>query len=429
MKNNQKENEQFYIVSLDNGIREEEPVTMTVFNSFKDGSELVQLNNNVFGVYKNNSNSPETAYIDDYDIIKSDIAELLDVDHEESKRMVTDKKVAGIFTLLNYSKDIETRISATTVLNHIVEYVKNGTITGDDAEWVTKVLKYQGTKGNPIKEEAKVDDIINIGIYSLIKEIEVQKGIPLDDKGKDAIYKSYFRMIILDYLTGRRYRGLDYNLISKMNEQGKPEWTDAYFGPISISNSVDKDSYVNKDEYVLNNIIVDKNVVLECLFKNHYKEIKKMTEALNDAKKLYTDAISRIIYNNTNLEKAQSLEKEILANLDKLTKRQEELEKKADKEHKINKVERTIATQSLNVRVTTKLDLIQKKYPINPKDHPELIDEAIKKRTKEEQLKLIVEEERKNKSGHMAASVLIALVGLIVGIGIGVTYILLMFGD
>ncbi len=429
MENNTKNDEQFYIVSLDNGIREEEPVTMTVFNSFKDGSELVQLNNNVFGVYKNNSNNPETAYIDDYDIIKSDIAELIDVDHEESKRIVTDKKIAGTFTILNYSKDIETRISATTVLNHIVEYVKDGTIVGEDSEWLAKVLQYQGTKGNPIKEESKVDDIINLGIYSLIKEIEVQKGLPLDNHSKDAIYKNYFRMIVLDFLIGRKYRGLDYNLISKMNEQGKPEWTDAYFGPISVSNSIDKDSYVNKGEYVLNNIIVDRQAVIECLFKNHYKEIKKMTEALNDAKKLYTDAISRIIYNNTNLEKAQTLEKEILANLEQISKLQEAVEKKADKEHKINKVERTMATQSLNVRVTAKLDLIQKKYPINPKDHPELIDEAIKKRTKEEQLKLIVEEERESKSGYVAASVVIAMVGLIIGIAIGVAYILVMFGN
>ena len=429
MENNTKNNEQFYIVSLDNGIREEEPVTMTVFNSFKDGSELVQLNNNVFGVYKNNSNNPELSYIDDYDIIKSDIAELIDVDHEESKRMVTDKKMAGIFTVLNYSKDIETRISATTVLNHIVEFVKNGTITGEDAEWITKVLQYKGTKTNPIKDESQVDDIINLGIYSLIKEIEMQKGVPLNAKTKDAIYKSYFRMIVLDFLIGRKYRGLDYNLISRINEQGKPEWSDSYFGPISISNSLERDSYVTDSEYVLNNFIVDRQTVMNCLFKNHYKEIKKMTESLNDAKKLYTDAISRIIYNNTSLEKAQALEKEVLSNLGKISKLQEEVEKKADKEHKINKVERTMATQSLNVRVTTKLDLIQKKYPINPKDHPELIDEAIKKRTKEEQLKLIVEEEKKTKSGFITAGVLVALVGLLIGLGAGITYILVMFGN
>jgi len=63
-----------YIVSLDSGIREEEPITMVVFNNFSDGSKLVQLNNTVFGVYKENSLKSETVYIDDYDIIKCDIA-------------------------------------------------------------------------------------------------------------------------------------------------------------------------------------------------------------------------------------------------------------------------------------------------------------------------------------------------------------------
>ena len=57
-------NEQFYIVSLDNGIRREEPVTIEVFNSFKDGSKLVQLNHTVFGLLNTNSINPETMYID-----------------------------------------------------------------------------------------------------------------------------------------------------------------------------------------------------------------------------------------------------------------------------------------------------------------------------------------------------------------------------
>ena len=36
---------------------------------------------------------------------------------EEAKRIVTEDKNVGVFTLLNYSKNIETRISATTSYN------------------------------------------------------------------------------------------------------------------------------------------------------------------------------------------------------------------------------------------------------------------------------------------------------------------------
>ena len=56
MENNESNR---YIVSLDSGIREEEPVTMVVFNNFSDGSKLVQLNNTVFGVYKEHSLNPQ----------------------------------------------------------------------------------------------------------------------------------------------------------------------------------------------------------------------------------------------------------------------------------------------------------------------------------------------------------------------------------
>ena len=417
-----KEKAQFYIVSLDNGIREEEPISITTFNSFQDGSELVQLNNNVFGVYKSNSLDTKTMHIYDYDIIKSDIAELLDIDHEEVKRIVSEEQNIGVFTPLNYSKDIETRISATTVVKHIVEYVNQGQLPEEDSLWISKVLQYQTSKGNPLKDSSSVEDVVKVGLYSLLKEIELQAGSPIDSKYKEAIEKNYLRMILFDLIIGRKYRGLDYYLISKLTDQKKPVWTDAYFGPISISNSVEKDNQVNDNEYMLNNKIVDREVLLQVLFTKHYKEIQKVTEALSDAKRLYVDAISRIIYNNTDLDKARELETSILDNIEKIVKLQQVEESKKDKEHKVNKVERTMATQSLNVRVTTKLDLIQKKYPINPKDHPELRKKKTKK--KEEDLKLIVEKESNNK-GFATVSIIISIIGLLIGIGVGVAIMLL----
>ncbi len=420
-----KEKVQFYIVSLDNGIREEEPVTINTFNSFQDGSELVQLNNNVFGVYKSNSLDTKTMHIDDFDIIKSDIAELLDIDHEESKRIVSEDHNVGVFTPLNYSKDIETRISATTVLKHVVEYVNKNLLPEEDSLWVSKVIQYQTTKENPLKDSSSVEEVVKLGIYSLLKEIELQAGEPLDDKYREAIEKNYLRMILFDLIIGRKYRGLDYYLISKLTEQKKPVWTDAYFGPISVSNSVEKDNQVTDDEYMLNNKIVDREVLLQVLFTKHYKEIQKVTEALSDAKRLYFDAISRIIFNNTDLDKANAFEKEIIDNIEKIVKLQQVEESKKDKEHKVNKVERTMATQSLNVRVTTKLDLIQKKYPINPKDHPELRRKTKKK--KDDEIKLVVEEKIGNK-GFTAVSLLLSVIGLICGIGIGVALILLKIG-
>ncbi len=421
-------NKQCYIVSLDNGIRREEPVTINVLNSFKDGSNLVQLNDSVIGVYKANSQEPELSHINDEDIIKSDIAELLDVDHEDVKRIVTEENNIGVFTLLNYSKNIETRISATTVLNHIVKYINEGVIAGEEAEYLSRTLQYPaGTPGNGIRDLNQIDDIINLGTYSFIKEIELQKGTALDDNSKDAIKKHYIRMILFDYVIGRKYRGLDYYIISKINEQDKPVWLDAYLAPISVTNGTDKDALVGQDEYVLNNKLVNRESLLQVLFERHYREIKKLTEAMEDAKKLYQDAISRIIYNNTELHKAAILEEEIIGNLEKVAKYQHNIEAKLDKEQKTNKVERTMATQSLNVRVTTKLDLIQKKYPINPKDHPELADK--KNILNEEDIKLIVEEERKSSGGFATAAFIISAIALICGIGIGIAYVLIMMGN
>ena len=181
-------------------------------------------------------------------------------------------------------------------------------------------------KGSGITDKDQIDNIINIGTYSLIKEIELQKGISLEEKTKEAIRKNYYRMILFDYIVGRKYRGLDYYLISKINEQGKPEWIDSYLSPISVSNSTEKDEQVGDNEYHLNNKLLNKDLLIEVLFENHYSEIRKMTEAINDAMKLYKDAISRIAYNNTDLEHAKMIEELTISNLEKIAKLQNEKE-------------------------------------------------------------------------------------------------------
>ena len=417
---------QFYIVSLDNGIRQEEPVSIEVFNSFSDGSELVQLNKSVFGVYKSNSTNPETMYIDDYDIIKADIAELFDVDHEETRRIVNDDINVGVFTSLNYSKDIETRISATTILNHVIGYINNGQVSQDDIGWISETFALPKTeKGNPIKDHTQIENIINLALYSLVTEIETQAKEKMTKSQKDLLKKSFIRMILFDFIIGRKYRGLDYYIITTIDGLGIPVWTDAHLSPISVSNSIDKDNQVNNDEYMLINRIVDRNELIKVLFEKFYREIKKMSEALNDAKKLYKDAINRIIYNNTDLENAIDLEKVITTNFDIVAKLQEEKERQAHKENRINKIEKTMATQSLNVRVTAKLDLIQKKYPINPKDHPELLNKTKIEKEKRENVKLVVEDK---KSGFAASAIIISIIALICGIGFGIAYVLITMG-
>lgn len=424
-------NKQYFIVSLDNGIREEEPVSVEIFNSFSDGSKLVQLNKKVFGVYKYNGKDSKNEYLDDFDLIKSDIAELLDIDHEETRRMVTEEANFGTFTELNYSKDIETRISATAVLSHLVGYYNKGMINSAGTEWVSETLKLPvSDKGNPIKDPKTIENLINIGLYALIKDIEYQTGKKLDNARIDALQKAYIRMILFDYLIGRKYRGVDYYLISGISSSGKPIYTDVRLAPLSVSTSLENENSMADNEYCINNRAVDREVLLDVIFEKYYKLIKKMTEALNDANRLYKDAISRIIYNNTDLNKAIELEDTILDNLLKLNNRQQAKEKQLNKEQKTNKVERTMATQSLNVKVTTKLDLIQKKYPINPKDHPDLIKatKGKKDKDKNDDVKLVIEEMNK-KSGFVSIALIVSIIALVYGLGIGIAYVIITMGS
>lgn len=424
-KSNEQPKKQFYIVSLDNGIRHEEPVTFEVFNSFSDGSQLVQLNNSIFGVFKSNSTVASTMYIDDFDIIKADIAELFDIDHEETRRIVNDDINVGVFTALNYSKDIETRISATTILNHVIGYINSGNVSSKDISWISETFALPKTeKGKAIKDHAQIENIINLALYALISEIEAQSKTKMSNSQKDLLVKSFIRMILFDYIIGRKHRGLDYYLITTIDGLGMPVWTDAHLSPISVSTTLEKDESVGDNEYLLINRHIDRNELIKVLFKKFYNEIKKMSEALNDAKKLYKDAINRIIYNNTDINKSQELEKIINTNFDIVTKLQAEKERQEHKENKINKIEKTMATQSLNIRVTAKLDLIQKKYPINPKDHPELLNK-INNDKSNENIKLVVENKKR---GFATTAAIISLIALICGLGFGIAYVLIVMG-
>ncbi len=419
---------QCYIVSLDNGIRNEEPVTIKVFNNFNDGTQLVRLNENVFGVYQSYSLNQDTVYIDDYNIIKADIAELLDIDHEETRRIVTEDKNIGVFTSLNYSQNIETRFSASSIFQQIVEYINDGKIINEEAAWVSDVLHIpQVTKGNAIKEKETIKNIIELGFYALNKKISLETQDNYDEKSQDALKKSYIRMILFDMLINRKYRGLDYSLITEIDSDNTPLWNTAHFCPISVVNNLEKDQLVDENEYCLNNYIIDRSITLNVLFEDYYPEIKKISEALSDASRLYIDATTRIIYNNTEIPKAEELEKIVVDNLKKISKLQKEKEKLISSENKLNKVEKTMATQSINVRVTAKLDLIQKKYPVNPKEHPELFFRKEKK--KEENIKLTVEEEKNTSKGFTNTAILISAVSLICGIGLGIAYVLITMGS
>lgn len=419
---------QCYIVSLDNGIRNEEPVTIKVFNNFNDGTQLVRINENVFGVYQSYSLNQDTVYIDDYNIIKADIAELLDIDHEETRRIVTEDKNIGVFTSLNYSQNIETRFSASSIFQQIVEYINDGKIINEEAAWVSDVLHIpQVTKGNAIKEKETIKNIIELGFYALNKKISLETQDNYDEKSQDALKKSYIRMILFDMLINRKYRGIDYSLITEIDSDNTPLWNTAHFCPISVVNNLEKDQLVDENEYCLNNYIIDRSITLNVLFEDYYPEIKKISEALSDASRLYIDAITRIIYNNTEIPKAEELEKIVVDNLKKISKLQKEKEKLISSENKLNKVEKTMATQSINVRVTAKLDLIQKKYPVNPKEHPELFFRKEKK--KEENIKLTVEEEKNTSKGFTNTAILISAVSLICGIGLGIAYVLITMGS
>ena len=284
------------------------------------------------------------------------------------------------------------------------------------------------TKETPLKDKEAIKEVFDLGLNAIYDKLEIERKIPLENDTKKNIRKNYIRMIIFDYITKRKNRNYDYSIITGTDSNNNQTWEKVHFGPISVSTNQAKEDEVPDNVYLINNKYISRDEVLPTLYEYYYKDIKKLTETFNDALKVYKDAISRIIYNNTSLDKAKELEALIIENFTTISKYQQERERKDYKEKKINKVERTMATQSINVKITNKLDLIQKKYPINLKDHQELM-ESKKSKEKDEKIKLIVEEEKDKNAGFTSSIILTSIVALICGIGTGIAAILVIFGS
>ena len=85
----------------------------------------------------------------------------------------------------------ETRISATTILNHVIGYVNNGYVAPSDVEWISETFALPKTeKGNAIKDHKQIENIINLALYSLQTEIETQSKQRMTAAQKDLLKKA-----------------------------------------------------------------------------------------------------------------------------------------------------------------------------------------------------------------------------------------------
>ena len=73
----------------------------------------------------------------------------------------------GVFTVLNYSKDLETRISATTIINNVVKYINNNLLNKEEATWISEIFRLPSTKESPIKEPKQIEYTIRLGMKCL----------------------------------------------------------------------------------------------------------------------------------------------------------------------------------------------------------------------------------------------------------------------
>ena len=105
---------------------------------------------------------------------------------------IDEEKNVGVFTNLNYRKDIETRISATAMFNHIISLINKGNSTNEKLINISQLLRNpKSNKDQPLKNKETIKNIIEEGIDVLTIGITNQSGEALEQNQLVTIRKNY----------------------------------------------------------------------------------------------------------------------------------------------------------------------------------------------------------------------------------------------
>ncbi|MGM9834271.1 MAG: hypothetical protein ACI31M_00635 [Bacilli bacterium] len=350
----------------------------------------------------------ENQIYDDSEIIRSEIADLFNINIPKVSRIYTEQNIPGIIMELHSKKGTQLR-TTTDIFSETNSLLQRGVFKKED---YPEYLLEQNNNDNPITDLKTIELIIEKG----------KKIFASDSFTKDKETKSYIQMILLDLILGQERRnGNGYFVSISLDQQygRKLEVIPGIFNYDIENRKESLEGHLNEEVYDLNGYIVDRMSLLSVLLTRYSSYIKNIVSPLSSVSSRYKDCISKIIYNNTNEDNALYLESTIFANIDKICMCYNQIPEDA------NKVELAYTTAQLNLTISQKESEIAEKYPVNPRDN--IKEELKKEKTDDDRIKITEGEETLvlKPNGYATAALIGGLISIIAGIGITVAYMIL----
>lgn len=404
---------EFYLVDTFNGIIKKSRIKFNIVNNSKyklDNTKEIAIESKTRKV---DSETGEEYYApsmyeafmkssvdktrDDLDIINSEIADLLDIAASKVYRIETDTNMCGVVNI-SVKDQSEQQIGLDMLVNKVIKLIKERTI--DLNPWLKSYFSLPiGDKTYVVNSEADIVSAIEMGIRSICLLFK------LNDEQLENLKTDYIKMILFDFISNNSLRGFNtYSIIVNKDLSFKK------LAPVYDYNN----ELTSSNIYLLNNVYIDKSALISTLFSKYYEYIKKITKGLRDNSGLYLESMNLIIKNNIDEVNALSIMHNYKTNVEIV----KSLENSHSKEMPENRLDLAMTQTSINLNALNKNQMVHSKYRIIKK-------EEVNKVEKQEDIKIKVEEEKKESNTFFNVVMVILAIIFTMGIIAGIVYLVL----
>lgn len=353
----------------------------------------------------------------DNEIIRSEIGKLLGINMPTICRISTvDKTKEGLI--------IDTNLGIDTHLDSVSQAFSNKKAIYMKMDKASAMAMNDYKAYFPTEEDLKSPQTTFAMLLKGVSSLPYNQVTNLAEKQK--FIEEYYDMIILDLLMGQKNRNSsDYYYYTETENS----ITKAHIVPGLLNYTLGpKDT---EQEYCLNDFPVNVEILLDRLFNNNYMFIKRVIDSLIPSLTEYKDCISRIIYNNTNIDNAKKLEEMIFHNIDRFVEKAHSI--KSISEH-LNKIEKISSTTRIHLESVNRIIRFQQLYPTSKQEILENNDKITRLKQNEDGnyeanlgdgVKLTLNnDEELAPTGYASSGMLSALIAFVCGLGFGLAYII-----
>lgn len=265
-----------YLLSYEQGVKVLEQANIKELKTLENGLTLVEVNKEKKGYKKENSVN------NDYELIMSDIAYLLNIDYSSTYRIFDEKMNPQGILNLSFTDKEERFLSLEEALRYIKEESPKFNLKQELLSYHDKHIKYGMKQAKDNEYQKNIEYVFDL--FSALPDITV-------DNIEELKY-SYLNMIVFELLSNSLDNNLN-NIGLIVNKKSLKKYT--YRLSPSYNKYTTKMENLEEDETVCNFYIVKKKALLGTLINNYYDYIKDTLSLIADNNESLTKLIKQVI--------------------------------------------------------------------------------------------------------------------------------------